>query len=168
MTTDVDRTDLQRRTIRTLVAGQVLGSAGLTSGLTVGGLIVEDMLGGDTFAGVATAAVTGGSAYGSAHLARTMARNGRRPGLTRGYTLGAIGAVGSLAGVQHVLLPVFIIGILFYWHWQSSNLPARYAAADLASPDERGRAISTLVFASTFGAVAGPVFVGAGKRLGTA
>ena len=68
---DDEREQLQRRTLRTLVAGQVLGSAGLTSGLTVGGLIVEDMLGGDTFAGVATAAVTAGSAFGSAHLART-------------------------------------------------------------------------------------------------
>jgi MFS family permease len=163
---DADRASLQHRTLRTLVAGQVLGSAGLTSGLTVGGLIVEDMLGGDTFAGIATASVTMGTAFGSAHLARTMVRSGRRPGLARGYALGAAGALVSVVGAELDLLPLFIVGMLLYGHGQSSNLLARYAAADLATPADRGRAISTLVFASTFGAVAGPVLVGAGKWLG--
>lgn len=165
---DAERAALQRRTMRTLTVGQVLGSAGLTSGLTVGGLIVEDMLGGDTLAGIATASVTLGSAFGSAVLARMMTRRGRRPGLTRGYQLGCLGALVAIAGVQADLLPLFIVGMVLYGHGQSSNLLARYAAADLAPPDERGRAISTLVFASTFGAVAGPVMVGAGKRLGEA
>lgn len=165
---DAERAALQRRTMCTLTVGQVLGSAGLTSGLTVGGLIVEDMLGGDTFAGIATAAVTFGSAFGSAVLARAMTRRGRRPGLTRGYQLGCIGALVAIVGTQADLLPVFIVGMVLYGHGQSSNLLARYAAADLALPDERGRAISTLVFASTFGAVAGPAMVGVGKRVGEA
>jgi MFS family permease len=165
---DAERARLQRRTIRTLIAGQVLGSAGLTSGLTVGGLIVEDMLGGDTLAGIGTAAITMGTAFGSAHLSRTMAWRGRRPGLARGYAIGALGALVAIVGVQAGMLPVFVAGMLLYGHGQSSNLLARYAAADLATTADRGRAISTLVFASTFGAVAGPVLVGAGKRLGDA
>jgi MFS family permease len=164
--TEADLAVLQRSTLRTLVAGQVLGSAGLTSGLTVAGLIAKDMLGGDTFAGVATATMTLGSAYGSAHLARTMTRRGRRPGLARGYQLGALGALVALLGVELGWFPLFVAGMLLYGHGQSSNLLARYAAADLAPAHQRGRAISSLVFASTFGAVAGPVLVGAGKWLG--
>ena len=40
------------------------------------------------------------------------------------------------------------------------HLLARYAAADLALPDQRSRAISLLLFGSTFGAVAAQVLVG--------
>ena len=58
------------------------------------------------------------------------------------------------------------LGMVLYGHGQASNLLARYAAADLAPDDQRGRAISTLVFASTFGAIAGPALIGAGKWLG--
>ncbi len=43
---------------------------------------------------------------------------------------------------------------------QAANLLARYAATDLAEPDERSRAMSRIVFASTFGAVLGPLMIG--------
>jgi MFS family permease len=158
--------DLQKRTMRTLVAGQVLGSAGFTSSIAVGGLIVEDMLGGDTWAGLATATATMGTAFGSAHLARTMAQRGRRPGLARGYQTAFAGALVAIVGIQSGVLAVFLVGLFLYGHGQASNLLARYAAADLAPQAERGRAISTLVFASTFGAIAGPALIGAGKWLG--
>jgi MFS family permease len=161
-----DLVELQRRTMRSLLSGQVLGSAGTTSAMTVGGLVVKDMLGGDTWAGIATAAVTMGSAFGSAHLARTMTRRGRRPGLTRGYQLGCVGALIAVSGIQLGWLPLFLAGLFLYGHGQASNLLARYAAADLAPAAERARAISTLVFASTFGAVAGPGLVGVGKWMG--
>jgi MFS family permease len=42
---------------------------------------------------------------------------------------------------------------------QAANLLARYAATDLAEPDERSRAMSRIVFASTFGAVLGPLMI---------
>jgi MFS family permease len=157
---------LQKRTLRTLVAGQIVGSAGFTSSITVAGLIVEDLLGGDRLAGLGTATATVGTAIGSAHLARTMMRRGRRPGLVRGYRFAFVGAVLAVIGTEARLLPVFLVGMALYGHGQASNLLARYAAADLARPEERGRAISTLVFASTFGAIAGPALVGAGKWLG--
>jgi MFS family permease len=159
---------LQRRTLRTLVAGQILGSAGFTSSITVAGLIVEDMLGGDTLAGIGTAIATAGTAFGSAHLARLMTRKGRRPGLVRGYRLALVGAVLAIAGTEASSLPLFLAGMVLYGHGQASNLLARYAAADLAPAEERGRAISSLVFASTFGAIAGPALIGAGKWLGRA
>jgi MFS family permease len=166
--TDDQRATVQRRTLRTLVLGQVIGSAALTSALTVGGLIAEEMLGSDTLAGVAAASLTVGGAVGAAVLARHMSRHGRRPGLRAGYLLGALGAVVAVAGAEAGWLPLFLVGLFLYGHGQAANLLARYAAADLAAVDERARAISTLVFASTFGAVAGPLLVGLGKRLGEA
>ena len=49
-----------------------------------------------------------------------------------------------------------------------SNLLARYAATDLAEPHERSRAMSRIVFASTFGAVFGPLLIGPAEAAGTA
>jgi MFS family permease len=42
---------------------------------------------------------------------------------------------------------------------QAANLLARYAATDLAEPTERSSAMSYVVFASTFGAVFGPLLI---------
>lgn len=169
MTTVVDpdqRRVLQRRTLITLSISQVFGSAGLTSAITVSGLIAKDLLDGDTFAGVATASITIGSAFGSAQLSKMMAERGRRPGLVTGYLLGMLGAVIAILATQRSWFPLLVIGAVLLGAGQSSNLLTRYAAADLAEPDHRARAISRLVFMSTFGAVAGPILVGVGERLG--
>jgi MFS family permease len=163
----VERDTLQRRTLVTLGISQVLGSAGLTSGITVGGLLAKEMLGGDTFAGLATASLTIGSAIGAAKLAQLMVRRGRRPGLVVGYVIGSAGAVLAIASAELRWFWLLVAGSILLGAGQASNLLARYAAADLARPERRGEAISTLVFMSTFGAVAGPVLVGVGGRLGT-
>ena len=163
---DAERRVLQRRTLVTLSVSQVLGSAGLTSGITVGGLIAKELLDGDTFAGLSTASLTLGSALGSAHLARLMTERGRRPGLVTGYAVAVVGAVVAIVAVQQRSFPLLIVGSVMLGAGQASNLLTRYAAADLAPPDQRARAISCLVFMSTFGAVAGPVMVGLGEAVG--
>lgn len=43
----------------------------------------------------------------------------------------------------------------------ATNLQARYAGADLAGPDRRGRAVSSVLVATTIGAIAGPNLVAA-------
>lgn len=159
---------MQRRTLVTLSISQVLGSAGLTSGITVGGLIAKDLLGGETWAGLATASLTLGSALGAAHLARLMVQRGRRPGLVTGYLLGMLGGVVAVVAADAGSFPLLVVGSILLGCGQASNLLARYAAADLADTGQRAKAISTLVFMSTFGAVAGPAMVGLGERLGRA
>ena len=48
------------------------------------------------------------------------------------------------------------------------GLQARYAAADLAAPERRGRALSLVVWATTVGSVLGPNLAAPGADLGTA
>ncbi len=48
----------------------------------------------------------------------------------------------------------------------AANLLARSAGADLAAPEHRARAISTVVWATTIGAVAGPNALALAGRLG--
>ena len=151
---------LQRRALRVLVAGQLAAAAALSSAVTVGAFVVQRILGQSTpWGGIATATVTTGTAFMSQVLARVMNRRGRRPGLRAGYALAIVGGITAGVGAETKLLPVFLVGLFVYGSGQASNLLSRYAATDLAAPEHRARAMSRILFASTFGAVMGPVLV---------
>ncbi|MDZ4266233.1 MAG: MFS transporter, partial [Mycobacterium sp.] len=164
-----ERAVLQRRTLRVLVIGQVVGAAALGAAITVGGFVVEDIVGVSTpWVGVSTAAVTAGSGAMAQILSRVMRRYGRRVGMQSGYGLAAIGGVVACLGVQLSVLAVFLLGLLLYGAGSATNLLARYAATDLAEPEQRGRAMGRILFASTFGAVFGPTLVVPAEHLGAA
>ena len=151
---------VQRRTLRVLVAGQLAAAAALSSAVTVGAYVVQTILGQSTpWGGIATATVTTGTAFMSQVLARLMSRSTRRRGLQTGYAMAIVGGLTAGVGAETKLLPVFIIGLFVYGSGQASNLLSRYAATDLAVADQRATAMSRILFASTFGAVLGPVLV---------
>ncbi|MFM8522622.1 MAG: MFS transporter [Acidimicrobiaceae bacterium] len=157
---NIDRVALQKRTLRVLVVGQVVAAAALSAAVTVGAFVIQDILGQETpWGGISSATFTMGSAFMSQVLARRMSRRGRRVGLQYGYSLAIAG--GLLAGfaVNRSSLPLFILGLFLYGSGQASNLLSRYAAMDLAAPDERSQAMSYILFGSTFGAVFGPVLI---------
>lgn len=163
----IERAALQRRTLRVLASGQVVGAAALASAVTVGAFVIQGILGQNTpWAGAATATVTMGTALMAQVLSRLMQRRGRRVGLQLGYGMAVVGGLIAAVGAQTELLPVFLLGLFLYGNGQASNLLARYAATDLAEPDERSRAMSRIVFASTFGAVLGPLLIGPTERAG--
>lgn len=164
---DDERDAIQRTVLSALTTGQIVGGAAMASSVTVGALVVTDMLGATSaWAGISTATVTTGTAFASQVLSRRMRRAGRRPGLQIGYSGALIGAVIAAIGVEFRLLPLFLAGLFVFGNGQASNLLARYAAADLARPEQRSRAIGRVVFAQTFGAVAGPLTIGPAERLG--
>lgn len=157
---DSERAAVQRRTLRVLTLGQIVGSASLAAAVTVGAFVIQEILDAETaWAGIATATVTTGTAFMSQVLSRMMMRRGRRAGLQTGYLLAAIGGVVAAVGAERYSLPVFLVGLFLFGNGQASNLLARYAATDLALPHERGRSMSRIVFASTFGAVFGPLLI---------
>jgi MFS family permease len=163
----VRRAEIQRRVLRVLALGQIVGGAALATAVTVGAFVVQDQLGQETpWAGAATATTTVGTAVMSQVLARKMSRQGRRPGLQMGYALATVGGAMAAVGVEAESLPLFLAGLFLFGNGQAANLLARYAATDLAEPDERGRAMSRIVFASTFGAVFGPVLIGPAEAAG--
>ncbi|NBU60462.1 MAG: MFS transporter [Actinobacteria bacterium] len=163
----VDNAALQKKTLRVLLAGQVVAAAALSAAVTVGAFVVQDILGQDTpWGGISSATFTMGSAFMSQVLARKMSRKGRRVGLQYGYSLAIAG--GLLAGfaVNRSSLPMFILGLFLYGSGQASNLLSRYAAMDLAVPEKRSQAMSYILFGSTFGAVLGPVLIKPAEQIG--
>lgn len=151
---------IQRRTLTVVIASQVMGGAGLAAGITVGGLIAEDMLGTASVAGLPTGVFTLGSAIAAFAVGRYSQAAGRRHGLAAGFIVGAIGAAGIVlaAAVDNPVL--FFTALLVYGSGTATNLQARYAGTDLATPTTRGTAVSVAMIATTLGAVAGPNLIG--------
>ena len=142
------------------MVGQIIGAAALASAVTVGAYVVQDILGDTTpWGGIATATATMGTAVMAQVLSRIMMRRGRRPGLQLGYALATVGAILAAFGAQHRSLALFMVGLFLFGNGQASNLLARYAATDLAEPHNRASSMSRIVFASTFGAVFGPLLI---------
>ncbi|MDP3894117.1 MFS transporter [Nocardioides sp.] len=156
----LDVAAVQRRTVRTLVAGQAVGAMGITLGIATASLLARDISGSEKQAGLAQTGQVLGAAIASYLLARLMARRGRRMGLVTGLLLGASGAVLCVvAGVVGSMV-VLLVGACLLGSATAANSAARYAATDLAEPHRRAQALSVVVWATTIGAVAGPNLTG--------
>jgi MFS family permease len=59
--------------------------------------------------------------------------------------------------------PMLLVGAALFGGSNAANSQARYAAADLADDQHRGRDLSTVVWATTIGAVFGPNLAGPGE-----
>ncbi|MFF2924151.1 MFS transporter [Streptomyces celluloflavus] len=151
-----DAGQAQARVLRVLVASQVLSGAGLAAGVTVGALLAQDMLGTTSLAGLPSALFTAGSALAAVAVGRISQARGRRPGLAAGYLGGAIGSAGVIAAAVLSNPVLLFLALFVYGAGTATNLQARYAGADLAQPNHRARASSTVLVATTVGGVAGP------------
>jgi len=161
------RVALQKKTLRTLVAGQVVAAAALSAAVTVGAFVIQDILGQDTpWGGISSATFTLGSAFMSQILSRKMSVKGRRVGLQYGYSLATVGGLTAGFAVHNSSLPLFILGLFLYGSGQASNLLSRYAAMDLADDEHKSEAMSYILFGSTFGAVFGPILIKPAESLG--
>jgi MFS family permease len=151
---------LQRHTLSVVIAAQVLGGAGLAAGVTVGGLLAQDMLGDESIAGLPSGAFTLGSAIAAFSVGRLSQRAGRRLGLAAGFLTGAVGAAGIVLAAVIESPVLLFAALVVYGSGTATNLQARYAGTDLASTTARATAASLAMVATTLGAVAGPNLVG--------
>jgi len=156
----------QRHTLRVLFASAIFARGGFTLMFAVAVLLIEDMLGSSRWAGLSTVAITVGTVLSASLLSAYMNRRGRRPGLTLGYVLAFGGGIVATFGAQESNLAVFLVGLVLVGMGAGASNLARYAAADLAAPEAKSKAISLIVFASTAGAVGGPTIVGIADDIG--
>jgi MFS family permease len=168
MESTIDPARVQRRTLGVLSGGVALAGLGVTVGITVGGLLARDVAGSDTAAGLGQTAGVLGAAVVAVPLARISDRAGRRAGLAAGYSVAVLGAVVTVLAAVVSSLPLLLVGLFAFGASTACGLQARYAAADLAAPEHRGRALSLVVWATTVGSVLGPNLAGPGAGLGTA
>lgn len=164
--TTIDYGAIQRRSLRVLAAGQVLGGLGMGAAFSLGSLLTASVGGSPAFAGLSATMSTLGTALFAIPLARLAGRVGRRYALATGGAIGLIGAVMVIVAASINNLPLLLASMLTLGAGGAVNLQTRFAAADLAKPETRARDLSLVVWATTIGIVAGPNLVGPGDALG--
>jgi len=146
-----------RRIMATLFVAQGMALAALVASTTVSSIIGAELTGSERGAGLpSTLSLIGGAL--AAYLAgRLMGRAGRRVGLSVGYLCGLAGGLIAGIGVIDGSLLIFLFGMIVLGAAQAISDLSRYAAADVYTAEMRGRAVSTIVFAGTIGAILGPI-----------
>jgi MFS family permease len=149
------RSALQRRTLSVLVLAQMLGGLG-GSGAAAGALLAVDITGDESLASLPLALLVVGSSVAVVPISTLSSGKGRRTGLTAALGIAAVGAIGVVCGGALRSFALVCAASVLFGLGNTAVMLARYAAADLSTPAQRGRAIGAVVFATTFGAVAGP------------
>lgn len=150
----------RRRLIGTLFGANALSSTAFIGAVTIAPIVGATLTGSPTLAGIPSTLATVGTAAGSLVLGWAGARIGRRRSFAAGFLIAAAGAaIAAWALTADRFLP-FVAGLFVLGFGRSASQLARYAAGDLRTEDRRGAAISTVVWASTIGAVIGPLLIG--------
>ncbi|WP_017199707.1 MFS transporter, partial [Arthrobacter sp. M2012083] len=167
-TTALDPQRVQRRTVFLLSSAQLLSGVGNGATLSIGSLLAVDLSGSEAWAGSITTVLTLAAAIAALPLARLAESRGRRVGLVTGLAAAMAGALLIITAVMSESFVLLLLGAAFLGLGTAANLQARFAAVDLAEPEHRGRSLSTVVWAITIGAVAGPNLIQPGATVGAA
>lgn len=159
---------IQRRTVRVLSIGQVLGGIAFGATLSLGAVLAAEISGDEAFSGLAAASVTLGTAVLAVPLAALARRFGRRNSLATGMAIALAGVTLVVTAAALDSFPLLLAAFLLIGAGQAANLQSRFAAVDLATDASRGRDLSIVVWATTIGAVLGPNLTGPGEALGDA
>lgn len=165
---EAEITGIQRRTVRVLAAGQVLGGIAFGATVSLGALLAADISGEESLSGLATASVTLGASLCAIPLARLAARRGRRRALTLGNLFALVGIAVVLIAAALRVFPLLLLGVVLIGAGNAGNLQSRFAATDLSAPGRRGRDLGTVVWATTVGGVLGPLMLTPGEAIGQA
>ncbi|MFG2298254.1 MFS transporter [Streptomyces sp. NPDC048603] len=138
------------------MTSQIIGGLGVPISIALAPVLATEVSGTEALSGLASSASVAGTALLSLPLAALMTRRGRRAGLVLAYLIGATGALVVVLSAVTSSFALLLLGMAAFGAASSANLQARFAAADLAAPDHRARAISTVVWSTTLGAVLGP------------
>lgn len=166
--TTAHRRALQRRVVRVLALGQVLGGVGVGATLALGALLVTEVSGSPAWSGMAATMNTLGAALLAVPLARLARARGRRISLSTGAVTAMAGASVTIGAAVLSSFPLLLVGLALLGAGSALNLQSRFAATDLAPDETRARDLSLVVWSTTIGAVLGPNLFVPGEALGRA
>ncbi|MGA2381067.1 MAG: MFS transporter [Spirochaetia bacterium] len=148
-----------RRITTVLFAAQCLASAAFIATSTVSAIAGMALSGQRSLAGVPAAASTLAGSGAAFLWGMLMDRMGRRPSLTLGILFGAAGAALCVWGITASSFLLFVGGMMLVGVANAAVTLSRFVAAEVNSPERRGRAVSTVVLGGTVGAIGGPLLV---------
>lgn len=147
---------IEKYIVRVLTSAQVLNGLGVAGTVAAGSLLVSSISKSESLAGLAQTSAVLGAAAMALPLSRLTIRGGRRLALSVGYSVGIVGAILAIVGGSTRILALMLLGTFLVGAASAAGYQARFAAVDLATDETRSRDLSTVVWGSTVGAMAGP------------
>ncbi|TWD80510.1 cyanate permease [Kribbella amoyensis] len=138
-----------------VVLAAALMNAAMVAASAVSTILVAGHLG-PSVAGLPNTAGVLGTAAGAVMVGRLTARLGRPQALRIGYAVSVAGAALTVLAAVGAPIALLFLGMLLLGAGNAAALLSRYAAADVVTPSRQAAAMSTVVWASTAGAVGGP------------
>nr|AXL06434.1 MFS transporter [uncultured bacterium] len=129
------------------------------AGLTTAATLIVAAGSGAAWSGLPSVASVLGTAGGALGAGLLMPGHGRRRVLVSGYGVAAAGALVAFAAALATSVVPLLLGILLAGIGNGGAQLSRYLAADLYPEHRRGRALATVVWAGTVGALAGPALM---------
>lgn len=142
-----------------LAVAQALYGSTTTALVVTAGLIGSQLAPNAFWATMPMTAMIVGTALTTYPQSLLMRRIGRRTGFILAALVGSAGALTGAAGIFLRRFELVLLGALLIGVYQASSSYYRFAAADLASPAFRGKAISWVMTGGIISALLGSVMV---------
>jgi len=138
-----------------IVLAAALMNAAMIAASAVSTILISDRLS-PGLAGLPNTAGVLGTAAGALAVGWWTARLGRAQAIRIGYGVGVAGGALAVLTAVGAHVSLLFVGMFLLGAGNAASLLSRYAAADAVPAARRGAAMSTVVWASTAGAVGGP------------
>ncbi len=148
-----DFSKLARKITWVLFIAQSLASAGFIAAATINPILGAKLAADRSLATLPTAVYLLSGALSASAWGYLMDRIGRRNGIVMGLVIGVLGNILVLLAISESSFFLVMIGLMLMGITNSAIQLGRFAAAEVNPPDQRGRAISTVVFGGVIGSI---------------
>ena len=136
-----------------LFAAQSLASAGFIAAATINPILGAKLADDRSWATLPTAVYLLSGALSASAWGYIMDRIGRRNAIVMSLVIGVLGNILVLVAISASSFLVVMIGLILMGITNSAIQLSRFAAAEVNVPEQRGRAISTVVFGGVIGSI---------------
>lgn len=131
---------------------------------TLGGIMIERLLGSLALAGLATSLQYAARLLIAYPIGWVTDAYGRKAGLLVGLVLSLAGAVAVGLSMLWESFPLFLVGMLVFGLGVGAGQQLRTAAADMYLPHRRGEGLGLVLTGSLVGALGGPLLIAAAQE----
>jgi len=148
----------------TLFVAHSLSSVAFILSATIIAIVGAELSGDPTWAGVPSAVMQLGSAFAALVISAAMDRMGRRWALFLGMVGGTVGSIFAAQAIVVSSFLILLVGMALMGVARAAIQLARFTAAEVNTPQNRGLAISFVIIGGAVGSVLGPLLVGPAGR----
>jgi MFS family permease len=149
----MDFTRIAKKITWILFITQSLASAGFIASATISPILGAKLASDRSLATLPTAVYLLSGALSASAWGYFMDRIGRRNSIALGLVIGVIGNLLVLAAIQSNSFILVMLGLLLMGITNAAVLLGRFAAAEVNTPAQRGRAISAVVLGGVIGTI---------------